>query len=542
MNSENRNTMVLSDEKKRERLVFFDLIRVFACLCVSIVHFNATISYNFTYTNHIIPNHYLGGRVYLGSIGVSLFFMLSGATQMLTYKEGNVPRYYEKRFLSIFPMFWVAYIVVTVVDFLYYKAINLANPALALYSVVGVDGYLTSRGMLAFDFYKIGEWFLGCILLLYEMFPRLRSGLKQWPIIIVLLSLIIYGIFSRIKIIGAYVVTETAFYLRIPEIIFGMLYVRYRLWEGRKAVYTLIGAIGVFILTWVFRDSVTTLSLTISFSACLFCLFVFVSRGTKGDAFKQCLSKAAGITFPVFLTHHWLIAKMVNGFNLEVFPRGQILMMFISFVLITLFFSCILQWFDKKYTMEMLRFMPATFRKVLAVTVFLGIAVLPCVRTGLFLIEAGAESKTDQVQEAVYQGEGESAEDAAQQPEWMGLTVKNADGFQHLDLCNGLLLSDKEMRLTVSGNKCSLEGWAIDPDATCVAGAVYVQVGNAYYPAHYGKKRSSVAEYFGKDSYLNCGYTIDLDAAVVRDEGQISIHVISFDGTYRYIPVTYSIG
>lgn len=43
-----------------------DLVRIFACLCVSIVHFNATMSgWNqfggFVYPNSIVPNYYLGG-------------------------------------------------------------------------------------------------------------------------------------------------------------------------------------------------------------------------------------------------------------------------------------------------------------------------------------------------------------------------------------------------------------------------------------------------------------------------------------------------
>ena len=40
-----------------------------------------------------------------------------------------------------------------------------------MFSVLGLDGYLLPLGA---NFYKIGEWFLGCLLLIYLLFPLLR--------------------------------------------------------------------------------------------------------------------------------------------------------------------------------------------------------------------------------------------------------------------------------------------------------------------------------------------------------------------------------
>lgn len=77
----------------RKRIAAFDLICLFSCLCVSIVHFNAAVcGYNGTFLypqNSLIPNFYIDGKVYLGGIGVSLFFMLSGARLMYTYKDAK---------------------------------------------------------------------------------------------------------------------------------------------------------------------------------------------------------------------------------------------------------------------------------------------------------------------------------------------------------------------------------------------------------------------------------------------------------------------
>lgn len=49
----------------KKRIVSMDLIRLFACICVTVVHFNASVSgWNngvFVYPNSIVPNYYLGG-------------------------------------------------------------------------------------------------------------------------------------------------------------------------------------------------------------------------------------------------------------------------------------------------------------------------------------------------------------------------------------------------------------------------------------------------------------------------------------------------
>lgn len=96
-----------SKHKPKTRVFGFDMIRVFACILVITVHFNAALcSYNnghFLYSNEIIPNFYVGGKVYLGTLGVVLFFILSGASLFLSNRQKiEIGQFYEKRFLSIY--------------------------------------------------------------------------------------------------------------------------------------------------------------------------------------------------------------------------------------------------------------------------------------------------------------------------------------------------------------------------------------------------------------------------------------------------------
>lgn len=149
-------------EKTINRVVGFDLVRLVACLFVCIVHFNAALSgYQngvFLYGNSIVPNFVLRNRVYLGTLGVNLFFIVSGASLMLSYKqEDKTIGFYRKRVLNIYPSFWIAFAITTFFDFFSYKGMADAQPLNLAISFAGLDGYLGALNLIPWEYYKVGE-------------------------------------------------------------------------------------------------------------------------------------------------------------------------------------------------------------------------------------------------------------------------------------------------------------------------------------------------------------------------------------------------
>lgn len=319
----------ISNPPARKRLACYDVIRLFSCFCVLTCHFNAAVSgFNgtFVYPNSILPNFYLGGRLYLGDIGVSLFFMLSGATLMLTYRDART--FYKKRTLNIYPMFWIAYVLASVYDFLEYKTMSSGNPLLLLPSIAGMDGYLCTLGVIGFDFYKVGEWFLGCIVLLYLIFPLLHLGMKKQPLLTMGLSIVLYGL-----CVGR--VSSISFFLRIPELLFGMAVTQYHL-EKKPLQLTAIGA-GMFLLAWLFRDRIQPLTFSIAACMLLFGLLTWLSGGIRRG--QKLLGTAANLTYPTFLIHHWLISKLVKGFDLSSMSRRNVIVLFAIYLAATALLS-----------------------------------------------------------------------------------------------------------------------------------------------------------------------------------------------------------
>ena len=313
----------------RKRIAAFDLICLFSCLCVSIVHFNAAVcGYNGTFLypqNSLIPNFYIDGKVYLGGIGVSLFFMLSGARLMYTYKDAKT--FFIHRFKNIYPMFWIAYAAATCFDFLYYKGMSTAKPWLRIFSALGMDGYLCSLGVIPFDYYKLGEWFLGCIILIYLLFPLLHAAVERNMAVTAVCAGVIYMAF-RGK------VSDQSFFLRIPEILFGMAFVKYDL--NDKPLPLLAGSAGVFILAYLFRAQIYSLTVCVAFCVFLFALMVWAARYIQSDAVKSFMAVGAKLTYPIFLVHHWLITRLMDGFSPEWMNRQYVWMMFLIYTGLTL--------------------------------------------------------------------------------------------------------------------------------------------------------------------------------------------------------------
>ena len=307
----------------RRRVVCFDVIGIFSCICVLIVHFNASLcGYNGTFVypqNGLIPSYYLDGRVYLGGLGVRMFFMLSGARLMYTYRGAKT--FVIRRIQSIYPMFWIAYAAATIFDLLYYKGVGSGNPLALVFSFLGMDGYLLALGVLATDFYKLGEWFLGCILMLYMLFPLLHAGVEKKPVLTGVLALAVYALCVRRF-------NEIAFFLRIPEMLFGMMFVKY---DGEKhAAWLTAVSAALLLAAWLARDLIAPLTLCIALALFLFCLFALVSRLIRHEGVKNALAAGSKLTYPIFLVHHWLIARMLNGFNLAYMPRRTVLMLFFA--------------------------------------------------------------------------------------------------------------------------------------------------------------------------------------------------------------------
>lgn len=325
---------------KKNRICSLDLVRVFACICVGVVHFNATVSgWNtaggFVYPNSFVPNFYLENRLYLGDIGVSLFFMLNGASMMLSYREGNLKAFYKKRFLSIYPMFWMAYIVAHIYDFLMWKGSPPGDTMEFLLSIFCMDSYLVNIGMIQGSaFYKLGEWFLGAVIQLYILFPLLYWCVKKKPVAVSVGVLLCYWGYILLAPKIGWMLKISLFFLRVPELLLGMLFIRYDMRHKPKLLLSLAACATA--VAFIFRNQIFGLTLCVCICMFLFATLICLGERIKNQKACEFLAKAGVMTYPIFLVHHWLIDRLSIGFDLANLGRRNTLMLFFAYVLLTI--------------------------------------------------------------------------------------------------------------------------------------------------------------------------------------------------------------
>ena len=154
-----------------------DVLRLLAALVIVSYHYGVEMAF-------LAPQSTAGpgfaALAALTGLAVNVFFLLSGASLALGYGP-QVPapdwrRYACGRVLAIYPMYWLGFGAL----FLYGEVLHGNNPDVprwrVVFSLLGLDGYLSQ---FTVTFYKIGEWFLGVLLLCYLLFPALVWVLRR---------------------------------------------------------------------------------------------------------------------------------------------------------------------------------------------------------------------------------------------------------------------------------------------------------------------------------------------------------------------------
>ena len=220
------------------------------------------------------------------------------------------------------------------------------NLSLILFSFLGIDGNLCALGIIPYDFYKVGEWFLGCLIALYAIYPLIDTAVDKCPLLSLLGSVVIYVVGEKAVPLIGIPVAEHLFLMRIPELIVGMLFIKYDVERKPKVMLSI--AATVFVLATVFRPWISSLTYCIAFCMVLFAALVLIAKLIKNDTVKYGISFGAKMTYPIFLVHHWLIDRMVQGFYLAEMPRRYVFMMFGVYMVVTIILSYWLMIFTER--------------------------------------------------------------------------------------------------------------------------------------------------------------------------------------------------
>ncbi|WP_084402877.1 acyltransferase family protein [Schaalia suimastitidis] len=336
----------------RQRLFYLDLVRSLAVFLIILTHFNNPF---LTDGGFLIVNRPFG--IYVGDLGVSLFLIISGAALGLTYRSAiDLKKYYWKRFLGIYPMFWIAWLLGTLYFFLDLKGhpINASSMRSIIWTVLGVDGLISNFNVQTT--YLLGEWFLGFIIIFYLFFPLLSWSIDRFPIltalgIAVAYIITIYFLNNSVSFPLSVLLTT-----RLPELAFGIYFIRR---FKRVPLVAIVGAVVALIATTYFANSVQKDVSTTVVGIAVFLLLVALSEYVAILPLREGISLVAKYSYPIFLVHHVVIYKLFNysGIQWQTFTSVQLYMFFVAICVISFALSLVLD----RITMHVIAFFKSAF-------------------------------------------------------------------------------------------------------------------------------------------------------------------------------------
>lgn len=309
---------------KKQRLFYLDFVRAIAVISILLTHFNARYLYLVPPMPEKAVVTTMVSNIYIGNWGVSLFFIISGSALMYVYQDKlELKRFYQKRFFSIYPMFWMAYIAA----FAYLFAKNHVIPGAGapkvnfLLTILGFDGMVAAYIP---TFYILGEWFLGTIILMYLLFPILRTGVNKKPVLTAVLILVIYGaMFLLSDKVNISIIVLT----RLPEIAFGMYFVRW----GKKVDWkAALAALLLLLANGIAAPALPDMLQTTYVGIASFLVLAFLSCYAEFPVCEKFCSVISKYSYAVFLVHHVIIAEIMARFDLANISVAESYLLFVG--------------------------------------------------------------------------------------------------------------------------------------------------------------------------------------------------------------------
>lgn len=329
----------------KKRVFGLDFIRAIATILIVITHFNAR--YIWIGTPEAYNKMIIGAQtfnIYIGALGVSLFFVISGAALMMTYENNfELKTFLKKRFLTIYPMFWIAYFVAFLHQFYRYRCINQSIPKInIILSVLGMDGYLSNFKVPTF--YLLGEWFLGFIIIVYILFPILRWGVLKHPVLMGIVAVILYG--GTIYFYKLEYPSSIILFIRLPEILFGMYFQKYfKRVDMKVAIMSSI----VLIINTIFAPQISSDIQTTYIGISAFLVLYYISNYFENQRWLTCLCKVVcKYSYAVFLIHHYIIAYLMEMYDLNNITVLESWILFVLICCLVALFSYLLYFLNQR--------------------------------------------------------------------------------------------------------------------------------------------------------------------------------------------------
>ena len=313
---------------RKERLYGIDFIRAVCALGIIAFHFSC-------HTASSIRPFYIFANGDFGGLFVAVFFVISGMTLYYNHpKAGNLKDFYLKRAKTIYPPFYIAYIVFFIKSVIDSKNFFWGgNPAKLLLTAAGMDGYLAYRVQ---GYYILGEWFLGAIILLYLLYPVVAAGFNKS--VIASSAIVLAGYIFACAATFFVIPLEENLFACLASFFIGMLIAKYKkqILDNKWLVIPCAAICAVLFFVRIPAGSIEMSRINNSICIHIMGPSLFICLYHAGCLINKC--KAAGsvisfmgkLSYPVFLLQHRLILEVLVRKNPDSSVKAYIALLFIT--------------------------------------------------------------------------------------------------------------------------------------------------------------------------------------------------------------------
>ncbi|MBM7824875.1 ABC-type polysaccharide/polyol phosphate export permease [Arcanobacterium pluranimalium] len=321
--------------RPKKRIFYLDFIRALSVLIIVLTHFNNPFLAN---NGYLLTNTPFG--IYVGGLGVSVFLIISSAGLTISYKRPiNLKRYFKKRFLNIYPMFWIAWIVAFVFFRFIYGTQSIGHGPIETLplTILGFDGLAALFGMRTM--FIVGEWFLGFIIIYYLIFPLLLWAIDRRPAISAL-AIIAINVGSLYALTHYQHTFEPSAMIpvRLIELAFGIYFAKY---VKHVAWYWSIPTVFILLVGAAFPDLQENLTTAIVGPA-FFVLLAIIGQQLDNRFVRLPVSLISKYSYAVFLTHHVIILCAFMTVNVPALSQLYKWVLFIGLNLVIFVVSVVL--------------------------------------------------------------------------------------------------------------------------------------------------------------------------------------------------------
>lgn len=155
---------------KNDRLIGLDFFRVFSMLVVFFFHSVTLLECQYGF---------LSAFVHMGAVFMTGFFILSGFTLFITWKNKElsdihaIKIFYKRRFISIYPLYWLASPALGLIY------LGIKGLLLVPVEVLGIQSTFVS---LSDYIHNSNTWFISCLVICYLLYPLGQLCVKQFTV------------------------------------------------------------------------------------------------------------------------------------------------------------------------------------------------------------------------------------------------------------------------------------------------------------------------------------------------------------------------